>query len=63
MLYLKIAGCVANSADPDETLHSMASYLGLHCLLRPVCPNTYRKIGMYDLSVSDSLISFTTKMT
>ena len=34
---------VANSVDPDETPSSAASRLGLHCLLRPVCPNTYSK--------------------
>ena len=37
ILWLKIAGWVANSVDPDETLHSVASHLGLHCLLSPVC--------------------------
>ena len=36
---LKIAGWVANSVDPDEKPRSAASHLGLHCLLRPVCPN------------------------
>ena len=36
---------MANSVEPDETPHSMASHLGLHCLLRPVCPNTYGKCG------------------
>ena len=34
---------MANSADPDETLCSIASHLGLHCLLRLVYPNTYGK--------------------
>ena len=29
---------MANSVDPDEMPHSAASHLGLHCLLRPVCP-------------------------
>ena len=33
--------------DPDEMPHSVASYLGLHCLLRPVCPNTYGKYCTY----------------
>ena len=37
---------MANSVDPDETPHSAASHLGLYCLLRPVCPNTYSKYGM-----------------
>ena len=38
---------MANSVDPDETLRSAASHLGLYCLLRPVCPNTYGKYGIY----------------
>ena len=46
MLCLKTAGWVANSVDPDETPRSAASHLGLYCLLRPVCPNTYGKYGM-----------------
>ena len=37
MLCVKIADCVANNVDPDKMQHSM----GLHCLLRPVCWNTY----------------------
>ena len=44
MLCLKIAGWVA-----DEIPNSAASHLGLHCLLRPVCPNTYSKYSMYRL--------------
>ena len=35
----KIAGLVANSADPDQTPLSVVSDLGLKCSLRPVCPN------------------------
>ena len=46
MLRLKNAGWVANSVDPDETPRSAVSHLGLYCLLRPVCPNTYGKYGM-----------------
>ena len=42
MLCLKIATRVANSVDPDE-MDFAASHLGLHCLLRPVCTNTYDK--------------------
>ena len=34
------AGWVANNVDTDQTPRSAASDLGLHCLLRPVCPNT-----------------------
>ena len=40
ILCLKISGWVANSVDPDETPRSVASHLGLHCLLRHVCPKT-----------------------
>ena len=29
-----------NNVDPDQTPHSVASDLGLNCLLRPLCPNT-----------------------
>ena len=35
-----IAGCMANSVDPDQMPRSAASDLGLHCLQRPICPNT-----------------------
>ena len=47
LMCLKIAGLVANSIDPDEMPHSAASHLGLHCLLRPVCPNTHCKYGIH----------------
>ena len=46
MLCLKIARWVANSVGPDEMLYSAASHLGLHYLLRPICPNTYGKYGI-----------------
>ena len=36
---------MANRVDPDETPRSAASHLGLHCLLRLVCPNTDSKYG------------------
>ena len=29
---MKIAGCVVNRVDPDQTSRSQASDLGLHCL-------------------------------
>ena len=38
---------MANSVGPDETSRSAASHLGLHCLLRPVCPNTYGRYGIF----------------
>ena len=49
LLCLIIAECVANSADPDEMPHSVASHLGLHCLLTPVCPNTYSKYSTLNI--------------
>ena len=55
MLCLKIAGWVTNSVDPDETPHSAASYLGLNCLLRPDCPNTYGKYGMLQATEIDAV--------
>ena len=35
---------MANSIDTDEMQHSAASHLGLHCLHRPIGPNTYGKV-------------------
>ena len=29
---------MANSVDPDQTLRSAVSDIGLHCLQRPICP-------------------------
>ena len=48
MLCLKIAVWMVTSADLDEMPLSVASHLGLHCLLRPVCPNTYGKDSLCD---------------
>ena len=31
---------MANSVDPDQTSHFVASDLGLHCMQKPICPNT-----------------------
>ena len=31
---------MTNRVDPDQMPHSVASYLGLLCLLRPVYPNS-----------------------
>ena len=39
-------------ADPDEIPSSAVSHLGLHCLLRPVCPNTYGKYDTLYLNMS-----------
>ena len=43
---------MANSVDPDMMPHSVASYLGLHCLQRPICPNTQGYHGKYCVSVT-----------
>ena len=40
LMSVKITGWLTNNADPDQMLHSVASDLGLHCLLRPVYQNT-----------------------
>ena len=50
MLCQNISGWVANSVGPDEIPHSVASHLGLHCLLRPVCPNAYGKFHICTLT-------------
>ena len=31
---------ITNSVDPDQTALKDQSDLGLHCLFRPICPNT-----------------------
>ena len=44
---------MANSVDPDQMPHSAASDLGVHCLLRPVCSNTYEgKCSRFDFFVA-----------
>ena len=39
-----LAVCMATSVDPDQVPHSVASDLGLHYLLRSICPNTSIKL-------------------
>ena len=46
--FAKIAEWVANIVYPDQTPLSAASDLGLHCLLRSVCPN----IGLIQLYIT-----------
>ena len=41
LMCLKIAEWVATSVESDQMLHSRLSGLGLHCLLKPVCTNTW----------------------
>ena len=52
---------MANSVDPDETPRSAASHLGLNCLLRPVCPNTYGKYGTLCYDQMYDTIGYTVK--
>ena len=47
---------MANGVDADEMPHSVASHLGLHYLLRPVCPNTYGKYGIFLLCVKNAVM-------
>ena len=46
---------LANSVDPDQTA---SSELGLHCMSRPVCPNTLRTF----MVVSPPAYCFTVQM-
>ena len=56
--FLEIPVLNANCVDPDQTPRSVASDLGLHCLLRLVRPNTYCKYDIQlNLVISNSLIS------
>ena len=49
---------MANSVDPDQMPHSVASDLGLHCLLRPVL-SQYLELLRYILFLfSSKLFSF-----
>ena len=38
---------MANSVDPDQRPHFAVFDLGVHCLQRPICPNTERYYGIY----------------
>ena len=39
-MYLKTAVRVANGVDSDQVSQNAATGMGLHYLLRPICPNT-----------------------
>ena len=52
---------MATSADPDETPRSAASCLGVHCLLRPVCLNTYDIYGILNIRTPSALAVFILK--
>ena len=51
----KTAGWEANSVDPDQMPQNAASDLGLHCLLRLVCPGAWiNKVDTSKFKVPDS---------
>ena len=54
---------MAKSADPDQTPRSAASDLGLHSLLRHICPNIQGKYGMTCAPSVDSDQPFTTEQS
>ena len=49
---------MANSVDPDQMPHFVASDLGLHCLPRPICPNTLSECGSLFVCLPCSIIIF-----
>ena len=46
---------MANSVDPDQMQHSVASHLGLYCLQRPISPNTHGYYGTQQMTENISL--------
>ena len=42
---LKTAGWIPKGVVTDQMPYSAVTVLGLHCLLRHVCPNTWNKYG------------------
>ena len=53
LMCLKTAAWSPNSKETDPTPFSVASDMGLQCLLTPTCPNTERK---YAITILDSHI-------
>ena len=47
-MHQNITGLVVNNVDPDQMPHFVASDLGLHCLLRPVCQFTYGEYSKHN---------------
>ena len=45
--YVRNCWMSCTTVDLDQALHSAASDLDLHCLLRPVCPETYRPYTVF----------------
>ena len=54
MMYLNTASWIANSIDPNQTLHSAASDMDLHCLLRHNCLNFEGKYVRYAFELTSS---------
>ena len=46
---------MANSIDPDQMPHSVASDLSLHYLLRPACLNAEGEYGMQRMTAYTGL--------
>ena len=49
---------LANSVDPDQMPHSVASDLGLHCLPKPICPSIWGYIGTINAKTMKSVSNF-----
>ena len=49
---IKCSDPLANRVDPDQTVQFN---LVLHCLLRPVCPNTWGKKKAYGMVINPGL--------
>ena len=47
---------MANSVDPDQMSYSVASDLGVHCLLRHVSPNT-KGVGVVGCGKGDGYLT------
>ena len=48
---------MANNVDPDQMPHSAVSDQGLHCLHRPICPNTEDYYGILTSGVAFKISS------
>ena len=47
VLWSKDEDRISNRVDPDQTAPEEQSDLGLHCLLRPICPNVLNCYGTH----------------
>ena len=53
-----IGGWVVHSVDANQKPHVLHHliWVGLHCLLRPVCPNTWGYYSMYKMDNDSYLL-------